>query len=979
MKLFYLFLLTCCSGFSGLAASGEKENFPIDFSYAGYEGGGVTLPEVKAVLRLRPTGGDDTRYIQQAIDQVAELPVQADGYRGALLFDPAVFHVTGSLRITVDGIVLRGTMTATDTTVIMAEGIDRHSLFVIGEKEPETEIPIMLTDDVPTGALRLQLKKLDLLTAGQRVVIVRHCSPAWIASLGMDTLRGTFPERLRWSPGSRQIHWNRCIVGINLLNGEVVLDAPLTTAIEQRYGGGYICRTNAPVSHIGIENMILSSAWDHRNAADEDHAWYGVTTGYVENLFFRRVITEHFAGSAFHIGPWSRQITLENCQHRQPVAEKGGYRRLSYWIEGQQVLLLRCQSEEGVNDFASGYCAGGPNVFLDCEARQAIGNSGAYESWASGVLYENVTVEGAGLFLGYDNRRTQGAGWTAANSLLWNCRAQTEIADGPKEAPNRVVHDSRPLYRRQLEARLGRKALKALVNRPHKAESDLPVYFTQIFKEELMLEVATPPVIAIHNGRYTLDGRLLWGGAVNDAWWQGRTNPAEALDAGRSITRYMPGREGPGLTEDLMKLAQSMKQEGCVFYQSGPGLWYDRRRDEHSVDERLDGDVWAPFYEMPWARTGKGKAWDGLSRFDLTRLNPWYFNRIETFANICRNQGIVLYHYFYNMHNLLEIGAHWCDYPGREVNNVNTTGLPEPMPLEPRNRLHLGNAFFDVDNAALMALHRKYITAVLDRLAGCDNIIFGLAFQNAAPLAFQRFFHEVVADWEELHHQRVKLILHTSREAIDSLMAVPRIARQVVAIDMRYWQYNPDGTLWAPQAGINLAYREQTRGKDAPPPTTPLLAYRQVREYHDRYPNVALIAWNNNGRQLPALMAGAAQVLMRNPTAGHDQGHSFDATPLDAFICKHLADVLPELEPDDTLCCDTLSDFAMSNREGTALLFYSLKGRTIALRQPLKVREIRMVWYSPKNNKVFECLQQISAYQELLKPDEGEWLLYIQE
>jgi hypothetical protein len=43
----------------------------VDFSYAGYMGGGVPLPRLPVVRTLTPSGGDDSAAIQQAIDQVA--------------------------------------------------------------------------------------------------------------------------------------------------------------------------------------------------------------------------------------------------------------------------------------------------------------------------------------------------------------------------------------------------------------------------------------------------------------------------------------------------------------------------------------------------------------------------------------------------------------------------------------------------------------------------------------------------------------------------------------------------------------------------------------------------------------------------------------------------------------------------------------------------------------------------------------------
>ena len=59
----------------------------IDFSHAGYKGGGVTLPYVPAKLTVHPLGANEdcTDYIQKAIDMVSALPKDADGFRGACL------------------------------------------------------------------------------------------------------------------------------------------------------------------------------------------------------------------------------------------------------------------------------------------------------------------------------------------------------------------------------------------------------------------------------------------------------------------------------------------------------------------------------------------------------------------------------------------------------------------------------------------------------------------------------------------------------------------------------------------------------------------------------------------------------------------------------------------------------------------------------------------------------------------------------
>ena len=59
-----------------------------------------------------------------------------------------------------------------------------------------------------------------------------------------------------------------------------------------------------------------------------------------------------------------------------------------------------------------------------------------------------------------------------------------------------------------------------------------------------------------------------------------------------------------------------------------------------------------------------------------------------------------------------------------------------------------------------------------------------------------------------------------------------------------------------------------------PANTTPLQVYRQVREYHDKYPDKAIVAWNGGAGPIPSLMAGGAQAMMRNPSGGHGKENS---------------------------------------------------------------------------------------------------------
>ena len=76
-------------------AADSRGNRIMDFSHAGYNGGGVELPTVRVARTIRPVAGDNTTHIQNAIDQVAALARDADGFRGAVVLERGTYDVAG--------------------------------------------------------------------------------------------------------------------------------------------------------------------------------------------------------------------------------------------------------------------------------------------------------------------------------------------------------------------------------------------------------------------------------------------------------------------------------------------------------------------------------------------------------------------------------------------------------------------------------------------------------------------------------------------------------------------------------------------------------------------------------------------------------------------------------------------------------------------------------------------------------------------
>jgi hypothetical protein len=366
------------------------------------------------VISVRPSGGDDTALLQSAIDHVAALPVGADGFRGAVLLRPGRFRVAGQLRILASGVVLRGS--GEGQTSIVAEGTGRRTLIVAGgAADPELGHAVQVSADAATGARVLKVAAAGGFRVGDRVVVRRPSTKEWISGIGMSGLPGTFANvRLDWQPGSHDLIWDRTVVRVDAAAGEIELDAPITTALELKYGGGTVARmgnADAGLLNLGIEEMTLESAFDTAYPKDEEHAWMAVSLDRVEDAWVRHVTARHFVSAAVRVGTRARRVTIADCSSEAPVSEEGGYRRQSFLVYGQQVLVIRCRSEAGMNDFATGLLAGGPNVFYDCEAKGSLGASGSFEGWSSGVLYENVRVPDSRLQLLLDQERAQGAGW----------------------------------------------------------------------------------------------------------------------------------------------------------------------------------------------------------------------------------------------------------------------------------------------------------------------------------------------------------------------------------------------------------------------------------------------------------------------------------------------------------------------------------------------------------------------------------------
>src|SRR5262249_23650007 len=161
------------------------------------------LPAVPAVVSVRPTGGDGTALLQGAINRVATMPLR-NGFRGAILLRQGRYRLTDSLAIRASGIVLRGA----EHTTVVAAGPGRRALIEAGgTAAPSGPQSSAIVDDfVPAGARTFTVAAVTGIRVGDRIVITRPSTAAWISALHMSGLPGTYAsQRLDWAPGSRNL------------------------------------------------------------------------------------------------------------------------------------------------------------------------------------------------------------------------------------------------------------------------------------------------------------------------------------------------------------------------------------------------------------------------------------------------------------------------------------------------------------------------------------------------------------------------------------------------------------------------------------------------------------------------------------------------------------------------------------------------------------------------------------------------------
>jgi len=398
----------------------EKGNVIPDFSGVGYQNSEAQIPNIPVVLTINPIVGDNVQNVQNAINTVALMPLQANGFRGAILFSAGLYNLNLPINIIASGIVLRGAGTA---TIFKATGTVQYDLInIIGAsgKSDISSSQSQITDlFVPIGSKNVTVQSGHTFQIGDWVNIRREPNAAWINLLGMGQLSALGLGATDWTPSAYKISYERKITAVS--GNTLTLDAPIMDPIDPLYANGFVVKfTSNRIENCAVENMKISSSYT--SLTDELHGWNAIFIENLKNGWVKNVIADSFGYSCVNISDGATFIPVDSCSMLDPISIITGGRRYSFNVDGQRCLVQNCNTRRGRHDYVNGSRTPGPNVFYNCTATIQNSDIGPHHRWSTGILFDNITGDGQ---LRVQNRLDSGSGhgWAGSQIMFWNCKA----------------------------------------------------------------------------------------------------------------------------------------------------------------------------------------------------------------------------------------------------------------------------------------------------------------------------------------------------------------------------------------------------------------------------------------------------------------------------------------------------------------------------------------------------------------------------
>lgn len=422
----------------------------MDFSSAGYKGGGVAIPVVAVKETVSHPGNPDedcTALIQAAINRIAQLPLGDDGFRGTVLLGPGEYLCGKSIAVNASGIVLRGSgreagkkgttiRMAGDKKYVAITARNTNSGGVRGGADRQTAFSTTVTDSyVPAGTYSFSVADVSGLNVGDWIEIRKIVTSEWIEFMEMHNLvRDGSPQT--WIKAGSVISMTRQIKAIQ---GKILtVEIPLSDSYDTKYltRGIPVVKANLfsnRLTQVGIENLRIVSP---EQAVNHTQELYNAIRLDGVDCWIRNVQIEETMNS---VGVTGHRITLQKVDVLRRAQHQGSSKPAEFWPNAGQVLMDRC-SVEGDNIWfiAFGGRVCGPMVVLNCDFK-GDGHIEGHQRWTTGILYDNCRLPDGGLDLKNRGSMGSGHGWGTGWSVAWNCLSKTIVNQQPPGCYNWVI------------------------------------------------------------------------------------------------------------------------------------------------------------------------------------------------------------------------------------------------------------------------------------------------------------------------------------------------------------------------------------------------------------------------------------------------------------------------------------------------------------------------------------------------------------
>jgi Family of unknown function (DUF6298) len=150
-------------------------------------------------------------------------------------------------------------------------------------------------------------------------------------------------------------------------------------------------------------------------------------------------------------------------------------------------------------------------------------------------------------------------------------------------------------------------------------------------------------------------------------------------------------------------------------------LWTAELPDSANTDDIYENTVALPW---KWLRTGPGYANDGGLKFDLTKLDQRYFDRMRERTITAGQNGIYVSVMLFNGYELQFETNPIDGDPYRDSNNINNVSCPGNCPT---NGNRMSEQVWEIEKA--------YMRKVVDTVNDLDNVLYEVSNESGSPFS----------------------------------------------------------------------------------------------------------------------------------------------------------------------------------------------------------------------------------------------------